>query len=761
MTSNTFSTSSHQLVYRNASLKWHQGFPLGNGVIGVMVWGDGNPLAFTLDHAELWDLRSHDSYQDDSRFNYVNLRRLVDEKRFEEIDEVFERRQLRDNPVGPTKVSIGRLEIELGTAQNYEMTLDIDKGVLKGSIYADGCEYAISGFVHKRRNVLCLRISSVRPDQITIRFLPLTKITESLSPLNHPAPAQVVQDDITILTQEIPDQFFYSIAWTFTGQDIFLSIEIAKTSEDAIEKTKNACQSARSQGFESLRLEHEAAWQEFWNTSAVFLPEADKEFLWYYGLYLLASSAQRGSTPPGLQGLWAMDGVIPPWRGDYHADANVQETFWPGAATGHLDLLDCWCDHMKACIEPAETFTRKFFGTVGTFWPACTLPRFTIVPCWHTVQYGWSHTGWLGWLVWLRWRYSFDLAWLKETGYPILSEIFKFYRANLVQGNDGYLHVPLSASPEYHENKADAWCKDPTIDLALIRRCCDWIVEMEKNLQIDDLTTAANEVRRKILPYALTDNKELCLWPGKPLDESHRHPSHLMAIHPTMDLTIDGNEEVRKIIEASVWQYLSLGQWQWAGHTYAQMISFAAVLGRRGWASECLDQFYKHWIGLNGLHFNADLDHSGMSRFIYEPGGVPPFTMEANCAVSAGICDMLVQGWNDTIRIFPAVPDHWQNVAFRDLRTEGAFCVSAVRLDGRTRWVKIKATVDRPVKLKDPFDDQDIVITGIELKRQDGFFTGQLNADQEVILAVKSYHVDWDDVAKHIRQSTSSRLNHR
>jgi alpha-L-fucosidase 2 len=174
-----------------------------------------------------------------------------------------------------------------------------------------------------------------------------------------------------------------------------------------------------------------------------------------------------------------------------------------------------------------------------------------------------------------------------------------------------------------------------------------------------------------------------------------------------------------------------------------------------------LDQFYKHWIGPNGLHFNADLDHSGMSRFTYEPGGVPPFTMEANCAVSAGICDMLVQGWNDTIRIFPAVPDHWQNVAFRDLRTEGAFCVSAVRLEGRTRWVKIKATVDRPVKLKDPFGGQDLVITGIELKRQDGFFTGRLNADQEVILAVKSYHVDWDDVARYIRQSTSSRLNHR
>ena len=35
------------------------------------------------------------------------------------------------------------------------------------------------------------------------------------------------------------------------------------------------------------------------------------DFLWYYGLYLLACSSRQGSCPPGLQGVWAMDGVMP------------------------------------------------------------------------------------------------------------------------------------------------------------------------------------------------------------------------------------------------------------------------------------------------------------------------------------------------------------------------------------------------------------------------------------------------------------------
>ena len=171
-----------------------------------------------------------------------------------------------------------------------------------------------------------------------------------------------------------------------------------------------------------------------------------------------------------------MDGLLPPWRGDYHCDMNVQETFWPAAPTGHLDLLDTWCNEMKAAAPRARALTRRFFGTEGTFWPSAWLPDFTLVPGWYTVQLAWSHGGWLGWLVWLRWRHSLDREWLMATGYPLLADVFRFYRANLEAGADGRLHVPLSTSPEYHDNRADAWARDPNVDIAIIRRTCDWVL---------------------------------------------------------------------------------------------------------------------------------------------------------------------------------------------------------------------------------------------------------------------------------------------
>jgi len=162
-----------------------------------------------------------------------------------------------------------------------------------------------------------------------------------------------------------------------------------------------------------------------------------------------------------------------------------------------------------------------------------------------------------------------DRPWLAETGYPLVAEIFKFYRANLREEPDGRLHIPLSSSPDYRENKPEAWCKDPNIDIALIRRCCDWVVEMEQTLGKDELGRSAREVRAKRVPYHLTKRKDLCLWADKPLAESHRHPSHLMAIHPAMDLTVEDGAASRAIINASLEQYFSLGQYGWAGHTKA------------------------------------------------------------------------------------------------------------------------------------------------------------------------------------------------
>ena len=61
---------------------WHGGFPIGNGAFGTMFWGTGTPISMTLDHCELWDLRSNSAYFEDPKYTYKHLCTLIESKQF-------------------------------------------------------------------------------------------------------------------------------------------------------------------------------------------------------------------------------------------------------------------------------------------------------------------------------------------------------------------------------------------------------------------------------------------------------------------------------------------------------------------------------------------------------------------------------------------------------------------------------------------------------------------------------------------------------
>lgn len=74
---------------------------------------------------------------------------------------------------------------------------------------------------------------------------------------------------------------------------------------------------------------------------------------------------------------------------------------------------------------------------------------------------------------------------------------------------------------------------------------------------------------------------------------------------------------------------------------------------------------------------------------------------------------MLIQSWSDPakmesgpIRIFPALPDSWKEAEFHDLRTEGAFLVSAKLESGELQWVRIKSLAGEPCRVRADFKGQ-------------------------------------------------------
>ena len=85
-----------------------------------------------------------------------------------------------------------------------------------------------------------------------------------------------------------------------------------------------------------------------------------------------------------------------------------------------------------------------------------------------------------------------------------------------------------------------------------------------------------------------------------------------------------------------------------------------------------------------------------------------PFTLEANFGAVQAVHEMLLQSWGDTVRVFPAVSERWVDVSFDNLHAEGGFRVSAKRKDGRTHMVRIQADAGGLLRLRDPFDGENV-----------------------------------------------------
>jgi alpha-L-fucosidase 2 len=71
---------------------------------------------------------------------------------------------------------------------------------------------------------------------------------------------------------------------------------------------------------------------------------------------------------------------------------------------------------------------------------------------------------------------------------------------------------------------------------------------------------------------------------------------------------------------------------------------------------------------------------------------------------------MLLQSHNGIIRVFPAVPADWKDISFENLRTEGAFLVSATRKRGRVGSITIRSERGGVARVKSPWRNKIVTL---------------------------------------------------
>jgi alpha-L-fucosidase 2 len=278
---------------------------------------------------------------------------------------------------------------------------------------------------------------------------------------------------------------------------------------------------------------------------------------------------------------------------------------------------------------------------------------------------------------------------------------------------DGTRKLPLSSSPEINDNRVEAWFRETTnFDLALVRWLYGAAAVMADELGLADEAARWRAIQGEWPELALAeDDGRLLVAPGYPLPASHRHFSHLMAIHPLGLVDVSSGEAGRRTVQAALAELDRLGPDGWCGYSYAWLGSLAARAGEGDKAAQALRTFADCFCLPNSFHANGDQTKSGLSDMTYRP-----FTLEGNFLAMDAVHEMLLQSWNPEpgpggprfgpIRVFPAMPWRWHDAAFADLRAEGGHRVSARRERNATTWLRVVAGSGGPVRIRDNFGER-------------------------------------------------------
>ncbi|UCD52968.1 MAG: hypothetical protein JSW27_10080, partial [Phycisphaerales bacterium] len=389
-----------------------------------------------------------------------------------------------------------------------------------------------------------------------------------------------------------------------------------------------------------------------------------------------------------------------PWKGDYHHDLNTELSYWPAYSGNRLDGAVGFVAWLWDTQATARAWTKRFFGLPGLNVPMTADLNQAQIGGWHQYTHSATTGAWLAHHFYLHWRYTMDRQFLRDRAFPWLRDVSVFLEAVTEKGPDGRRTLPLSSSPEINDNRLEAWF--PTItnyDLALIRWTFEKTAELADELSRND---EANHWRRVLseMPELATDSNsgKLLIAEDYPLPGSHRHFSHLMAIHPLGLIRWENGPSDQAIINASLAELEEKGTGWWTGYSFSWLASLAARARDGAKAERALEIFSTAFCLRNSFHCNGDQTDKGYSKFRYRP-----FTLEGNFAAAAGLQEMLLQSYSGTVRVFPALPKAWQNVSFEKLRAEGAFVLSAQRRAGRTTSVTIVAEKGGTLRLENPF----------------------------------------------------------
>lgn len=419
-----------------------------------------------------------------------------------------------------------------------------------------------------------------------------------------------------------------------------------------------------------------------------------EELLFQYGRYLLIASSRETSMPAHLQGAWTQYEVSP-WCAGYWHNINVQMNYWGAFSANLAETFQAYLSYFEAYKPKAHEFAREFVAEsrpealsedpsdngwiLGTGANAYQISG-------RSTHSGPGTGGFTTQLLMDYYDFTQDETFLRETGYPALLEMSKFFDKTLHEKEDGLLLVKPSASPEIRHNGSYYITEGCTYDQGFVWENHNNVLRAAEAIGVEDpfLEVIREQVPR-LDPILIGSSGQIKEFReedayGEIGDPNHRHISHLCTLYPG---TLINDSRPDWIEAASV--TLDLRGDPSIGWATAHQMNLRARLGEAEKAHDLIEYFLVEQAANNLWS-------------IY-----PPFQIDGNFGVMAGFVEMLLQSHDGTIELIPALPEAWAEAgSFDGLVARGNFVVSAAWKQGKLTELSILSRSGRECTLKYP-----------------------------------------------------------
>ncbi|MFV0589937.1 MAG: glycosyl hydrolase family 95 catalytic domain-containing protein [Draconibacterium sp.] len=702
----TLPSTQHNLVFNELAQRWDEAIPLGNGMLGCLVWEKDGKLRMSLDRADLWDLRPKENINfDEWKFNDVYEHWKSGD--YQTVQKEFDRPS--NNYAAPSKIPAAALEFnieKLGKVKQVTLDLSTASSTVE---WENGAK--LTTFIQADQSIGWYRFENI-PEELSTELIAPDYQGEreekqgkqSLSQLGYPAGTIQKEANSITYNQKGWNEFAYEVhvEWQNKGNTLkgCWSVSSQKDHKQQSTPATELVAQEQTKGFDQSFAEHKNWWQNYWAQSTIAIPDTLLEKQYYLEMYKFGSAARENTPPISLQAVWTADnGQIPPWKGDFHHDLNTQLSYWPSYAGNQLQLEKGFVNWLWDKRPAFKKYTRDYFEADGLNVPGVSTLDGEPMGGWIQYSMGQTVAGWLGQNFYNHWRYTMDRNFLEIRTYPWLKDVALFFNQVSETTESGTKKLKMSSSPEIYNNSVKAWFGETTnFELALIRWTYEKAAECARELGLNMEALAWENELKKWPNYSVDPETGLTFAPGFPYNQSHRHFSHLLAFHPLGTLDYSNGEKEKTIIENSLKNLETQGSSAWVGYSFSWQGNMYARAFEGDKAAKVLRTFAECFCSKNSFHLNGDQCKAGHSNLTYRP-----FTLEGNFAFASGIQEMLLQSHTGIIKVFPALPADWKAASFDKLRANGAFLVSAVLSEGTTSEITITAEAGGELKIDNPF----------------------------------------------------------